>query len=127
MTGQPTAIPILIVEDDEPTQSLLRAILQRYGYTSEVAGNGREAMTLLQTRQYVAVVLDMMMPEVGGRDVLAFLGATSHPVPVIICSAAGPAALSGFDSRVVKAIVRKPFDVEQFVAAVTAITNATAP
>ena len=119
MPIEENAFPILIVDDDEPTQSLLRAVLRRCGYASETASNGREAIGLLQAKRYAAVILDMMMPEVGGREVIAFLTGTPKPVPVIICSAAGPAALAGFDPAVVKAIVRKPFDIDQLMAAVT--------
>ena len=123
MTAPSTDLPILIVEDDQATQNLLRAVLRRSGYASEVASNGREAITLLQAKRYLAVILDMMMPEVGGQEVVAFLGRTEDPVPVIICSAAGKAALTGFDPKVVKAIIRKPFDIEQFVAAITSVTE----
>ncbi|HEX8170657.1 MAG TPA: response regulator [Thermoanaerobaculia bacterium] len=123
MTTEPSSFPILIVDDDEPTQKLLRAVLRRCGYASEVASNGRQAIRLLREKRYAAVVLDMMMPEVSGPEVVAFLGTAAESVPVIICSAAGPAALTGFDPAVVKAIVRKPFDIEQLLAAVTAVVQ----
>jgi two-component system response regulator MprA len=124
VTTNPAALPILIVEDDEPTQKLLRAVLLRSGYSSEMASDGRQAIALLQAKRYAAIVLDMMMPEVAGSDVLAFLGTTSSPAPVIICSAAGPASLTGFDPRVVKAVVRKPFDIDQFSLTVTNVVEA---
>ena len=115
------SLPILVVDDDQPTQNLLRAVLRRCGYESEIASNGREAIVLLQAKVYAAVILDMMMPEVGGQEVIAFLATSPNPLPVVICSAAGPAALAGFDSSVVKAIVRKPFDIDELMAAVTSI------
>jgi DNA-binding response OmpR family regulator len=93
-------------------------VLRRSGWNSEIAENGAAAISLLQANTYGAVVLDMMMPEVGGRDVIDYLAGSEHDVPVIICSAAGPAALSGFDPRIVRAVVRKPFDVDHFVEAV---------
>lgn len=124
VTTEPSSFTILIVDDDEPTQNLLRAVLRRCGYASEVASNGRQAIGLLREKRYAAVVLDMMMPEVGGHEVITFLGTTADAVPVIICSAAGPNALTGFDPAVVKAIVRKPFDIDQLVAAVTAVAHA---
>jgi CheY-like chemotaxis protein len=125
VTTDRPAFPILIVEDDEPTQNLLRAVLRKCGHASEVASNGREAIAVLQEKQYAAVILDIMMPEVGGREVADYLGRTPESPPVIICSAAtGPAALSGFNPQVVKAIVRKPFDIDQLIAAVTAVTDA---
>ena len=115
--------PILIVEDDEPTQSLLKAVLRRCGHTSESAANGLEAIALLRANDYTAIILDLMMPEVSGRDVVDFLAATSSPTPVIICSAAGPAALTQFDTTVVKAIVRKPFDVDELIAAIEGVAG----
>lgn len=121
VTAEQNALPILIVDDDEPTQNLLRAVLRRCGYASELASNGRDAIVLLQARRYAAVVLDMMMPVVGGSEVVAFLSTASPPVPVIICSAAGPATLTGFDPAVVKAILRKPFDIDQLMAVVATI------
>lgn len=116
----PNALPILIVEDDGPTQTLLQALLRRGGFDTEVARNGLEGIERLQAHQYAAVVLDLMMPGVGGKDVIDYLSTAPDKVPVVICSAAGPAALTGFDPSLVKAIVRKPFDVDQFIAAVTA-------
>lgn len=112
---------MLVVDDDEPTQNLLRAVLRRCGYVTDVASNGREAIERLRGAAYTAVVLDVMMPEVGGRAVVDFLSTESRPVPVIVCSAAGPTALMGFDPAVVKAIVRKPFDIDQLVAALTSV------
>ena len=118
MTTLDTAVPILIVEDDEPTQKLLQAVLRRYGYASEVASNGQEGIDRLRAGDYSVVVLDIMMPHVGGVAVVDFLAGDSRKVPVIVCSAAGPAVLSGFDPEIVKAVVRKPFDVDEFIAAV---------
>jgi two-component system response regulator ResD len=117
----PDDVTVLVVDDDEPTQNLLRAVLRRCGYASEMASNGAQAIARLQAKRYAAVILDMMMPEVGGRTVVEFLSATPNPVPVIICSAAGLSALTGFDPAVVKAIVRKPFDIEHLVAAITGV------
>jgi CheY-like chemotaxis protein len=122
---EPSSFPILVVEDDEPTQNLLRAVLRRCGYACEVASNGGQAIALLREKRYAAVILDMMMPGVSGYEVLEFLGTAADAVPVIICSAAGPKALEGFHPAVVKAIVRKPFDIDQLAATVTAVARST--
>ena len=58
----------------------------------------------------------MMMPEVSGSDVIEFLAAEGNPTPVIVCTAAGPSVLRDLNRDVVKAVVRKPFDVEEFAA-----------
>lgn len=54
-------LSILIVDDDEPTQNLLRAVLRKCGYASDVASNGEQAIGLLRQKRYAAVVLDMMI------------------------------------------------------------------
>lgn len=116
---------MLVVDDDEPTRGLLRAVLGRSGYATEMASNGGDAIDLLRKKPYAAVILDMMMPRVGGPDVIEYLSTSGSPIPVVICSAAGPAALSGFDPAVVKAVVRKPFDVNEFMDAVTGVARAS--
>jgi CheY-like chemotaxis protein len=116
-------LPILVVDDDEPTRNLVQAVLRRVGYASENAANGSEAIALLERNDYAAIVLDLMMPSVSGRDVVDFLAVSGRGIPVIICSAAGPAALADFDPGIVKAVIRKPFDIEQFAAAITAVTR----
>lgn len=123
VTEELNALPILIVDDDEPTQRLLQAVLRRSGYGSDLAANGAQAIARLQTHSYAAVILDVMMPEVGGREVVDFLTASSNPVPVVICSAAGPSALGGFDPTVVKAVIRKPFDVDELAQAVKTVAR----
>jgi CheY-like chemotaxis protein len=123
MTLEKTALTVLVVEDDEPTRKLLDAVLTRGGFSTAFAPNGREAMRLLRTNDYAVVVLDIMMPEVGGREVIEFITAESIPVPVVVCSAAGPRVLTGFDTNVVKGVIRKPFDIEQFVAMVTSVAR----
>jgi CheY-like chemotaxis protein len=118
-----TALPILIVEDDEPTVQLLQAILRRAGHATETTANGRDAIALLQQKRYSAIVLDMMMPEVGGREVVDFVRTLEVRTPVIVCSAAGPRALEGLDDAVVKAVIRKPFDVEQFMSTIRSLAS----
>jgi len=118
-----TTLPILVVDDDVPTLNLLRAVMTRCGYGTDVASNGSEAIALLRKNEYAAIVLDMMMPHVGGHDVIAFLSANASAIPVVICSAAGASALTGFDTTIVKAVIRKPFDIDELTAAVQKVTR----
>jgi CheY-like chemotaxis protein len=127
LSAEGKALPILIVEDDEPTQNLLRAVLRRVDFPTEIAANGADAIALLQQKPYALVLLDIMMPEVSGRDVIDYLAGAASPVPVIICSAAGPSAFADVDPAVVKEIVRKPFDIDEIISAVIRITSATQP
>jgi len=113
---------ILIVDDDEPTQKLLAVLMERYGFAPEIAQNGAVAIERLKERDYACIILDLMMPDVGGRDVIAFLGETRRSVKVVVCTAALPAREEDFDAALVHAIVRKPFDIEQLAATVASLT-----
>lgn len=113
---------VLIVEDDEATQSLLSAVMQRCGLDSLIAPNGLAAIEILDSRDDVAcIVLDLMMPVYGGASVLSHLAARERRVPVIVCTAALPVTKDSFDHSLVRAVIRKPFDVEQLSAAVLAL------
>jgi len=117
-----SAAEVLIVEDDEPTKLLLQAILRRQNLSTAVASNGAEAIVLLRQRRFAAVILDLMMPMVAGQSVIAFVAAELPTLPVIVCTAAGPRQTDGLDPHVVKAVIRKPFDIEEVLSAVAAVT-----
>jgi CheY-like chemotaxis protein len=124
MPAEIARLPVLVVDDDEPTQRLLQAVLRRAGFASEVASNGRVAMQLLENGEFAAIVLDVMMPNVDGREVVQFLLTKETPAPVIICSAASPKILQDFDPRVVKAVLRKPFDVDELLSMIISVARA---
>ena len=71
---------ILIAEDDEVVQKLAIRILENAGYTILTADNGKEAINRVQNsdRQIDMILLDLVMPELGGRAVYDTLQ-ESHP------------------------------------------------
>jgi CheY-like chemotaxis protein len=117
---------VLIVDDDQPTQNLLVALMERDGLQTTVARDGREAIELLTTRRFDLVILDIMMPGVDGRGVIAHLRRQPARPPVIVCtatSATSVAELRG-EADVVKAVLRKPFDIVQLSEAVAGLVGA---
>jgi CheY-like chemotaxis protein len=107
---------ILVVEDDQPTQFLLRTLIARGGYECVLATNGNEAIELLGTRTFDVIVLDLMMPVLGGDGVLQHIRESGIRTPVIVCTAAAPLASDQFDPATVRAVIRKPFDIDHFAA-----------
>jgi adenylate cyclase len=104
---------ILVVDDNESNRDMLSRRLKHEGYDVCMAENGQEALALLQTQSVDLVLLDVMMPEMDGYEVLVQLKANStwHDIPVIMIS-----ALDEIES-VVRCIERgaedylpKPFD-----------------
>ncbi|MGZ8778798.1 MAG: response regulator [Thermoanaerobaculia bacterium] len=113
---------VLIVDDDPPTQKLLEAVMRRSGLDAVIAPNGREAIDIIETRSDLGcIILDLMMPAVDGAAVIAHLTSTGRLIPVVVCTAVGPRQTPEFDPTLVRAVVRKPFDIEQLMNIVTAI------
>jgi CheY-like chemotaxis protein len=86
---------VLVVDDDEFTCDAVRRLLTRMGYTTACAQSGADALTLLETVQPDVIVLDWMMPEMDGLEVLRKLRADpkTKDVPVLLYSAADDAAM----------------------------------
>lgn len=81
---------VLIVDDNEMNRDLLSRRLQRQGHRSMTAENGREALEKIKVHDFDLVLLDIMMPEMNGFEVLEFLKADEElrHLPVIVVSAA---------------------------------------
>jgi sigma-B regulation protein RsbU (phosphoserine phosphatase) len=80
---------LLVVDDNEMNRDLLSRRLQRMGHVVHIARNGREALEAMDGVAYDVVLLDIMMPEVNGYEVLARMRASSalRHIPVIMISA----------------------------------------
>lgn len=80
---------ILIVDDNEANRDMLSRRLVRQGHTVAMAENGRRALELVRKTNFDLVLLDVLMPEVNGYDVLKQLKNTeaTRDIPVIMISA----------------------------------------
>ncbi|MGA7086360.1 MAG: sigma-54 dependent transcriptional regulator [Pseudolabrys sp.] len=82
---------VLIVDDDPVQRRLLETTIQRYGYQTIVADGGDAAVKLFTRHdtRIDAVVLDLVMPDLDGLGVLAFMREASLNIPVIVQTAHG--------------------------------------
>jgi phosphoserine phosphatase RsbU/P len=81
---------LLVVDDNEDNRFTLTERLAREGYANvTTANNGREALELLRSRPFDLVLLDIMMPDINGYEVLEQMkaGGQLHNIPVIMISA----------------------------------------
>ena len=80
---------VLVVDDDPVNRSLLARSLEREGHRHAIAENGREALEMLRAEPFDVVLLDVLMPEMDGYDVLAAIEADAglREIPVIMVSA----------------------------------------
>lgn len=108
---------ILVVDDEEDVRTLISRILAEKGYEVDQARNGEEALERLQARRPDLMVLDLMMPEVDGWEVLRRLRALPDPPPVVIVTALGDySALSRGIREGASAYVIKPFRFNELLA-----------
>lgn len=79
---------VLIVDDDSATRNLFRRILTREGWNVREASDGRRALTLLENSKPTLMVLDIMMPNVDGFDVLKSVRSNERlsDLPVIVAT-----------------------------------------
>jgi len=108
----------LIVEDDPAIRKLVEKLLARKGIEIDTAHDGRKAIEKLQKEAYSVLILDLMIPEVNGFEVIDFVRKNKIGVPVVVVSAVSHQALTKLDLDVVKLVISKPFDVDEFTKAV---------
>jgi DNA-binding response OmpR family regulator len=78
---------ILLVDDEQPIQTLLSFPLQRDGYEVVQASDGREALARFSEQSFDLVVLDLMLPRMDGLEVCKRLRAKGSTVPIIMLTA----------------------------------------
>lgn len=82
-------VSLLVVDDDEANRDMLSRRLRRKGYAVASAAGGREALERIASERYDLILLDLVMPEVGGLEVLRTIRQTAPAaeLPVIITTA----------------------------------------
>jgi DNA-binding response OmpR family regulator len=113
--------PVLIIEDNRKTAALIRLYLEKEGFKTLSAYDGRQGLKLARSRPPILVVLDLMLPELDGWEVCRKLRQESN-VPILMLTARGDeidkvsGLTLGADDYVVK-----PFSPRELVARVKAI------
>lgn len=76
---------VLIVEDEKPLSHALELKLEREGFAVTVAHNGQEALEAIKSGEHDVMLLDLMMPEMDGFQVLQQMQSlSSHPVVFVL-------------------------------------------
>jgi DNA-binding response OmpR family regulator len=111
-----TGYRALIVEDDNSILGLVKVVLEREQFTVEGVRDGAAAIELLKTVAYDLLIVDLMLPVVGGEEVLGYLEATQpRYLRRVIVTTASPARMScEFLQRICR-LLTKPFDIAQLV------------
>lgn len=115
--------PKILVVDDRPSiVEVLRLFLQLRGYETGEAYDGRSALDLMRRERPDLVLLDLIIPEQTGFDVLKTMQADENlsGIPVIIMTARAEVAdLPTSDLEGAAALIRKPFDLEEVASLIS--------
>ena len=122
-SGPPSAARQVIVVDDDPAlRTLFIAMLERKGFTVDVAPDGRAAFDRIARNAYSVILLDLMMPDVNGFELLQRLARECPSLlsRVIVMTGASRRVVQTLDTSLIWGLIRKPFDIDDLVTAVTA-------
>ena len=115
---------ILCVDDNVRNLFVISAMLRAAGHGAIECGSGAEALEILKRRKVDVVLLDMVMPEMDGFDVIARLRESGGPnadTPVIACSAnVLPDQIEAYRRAGTSDVLAKPIDVRAMLSAVAA-------
>ena len=84
-------ITILVVDDEEAICAVMQELLQRKGYNVLIALDGDKALEILGSNNVTAVISDIVMPGMGGKDLLTAINAKYPQIPVIMMTGYGDA------------------------------------
>src|SRR5439155_16624671 len=87
-SGAITMERILVVEDDRAVQKALKRLFEAEGFSVEISADGKSALEAFRTAAPAAIVLDLRLPAMSGRDVCREIKQQAPSLPIIVLSAA---------------------------------------
>lgn len=108
---------LLIVDDERAIRLSLRTILENFGFDIVEAARGEEALSLVRSSRFDAVLLDINMPGIGGIEVCRMMRKASPRLPIVMLT------VQGSEDRKVEALdagaddyITKPFQLRELTA-----------
>ena len=124
MAGSNTGtLMVLVIDDDKSVRTLISALLRRDGIHLDMASNSSEAIGKLRSGAYRAVLLDPMLRDVDGLEVLRHLKSEQPEMlrrTVIVTTASEQTVRGLAELDRVWGVVRKPFDIDHLLDVVRA-------
>lgn len=122
----PQQTAVLVVEDDPAIRRLVRMVLERSGYSVDLAVDGVEAVLKLGLSDFDVIILDLMMPNLDGFTFIDTLQANAPQrlAQIIVTSAASPTVIRERMHGKPFDILPKPFDINDLARRVQACVMA---
>ncbi|WP_268912819.1 response regulator transcription factor [Lentilactobacillus sp. SPB1-3] len=117
---------VLIVDDEPAIVTLLQYNLKRESFEVDTTGNGREALDKIRKNNYTIVLLDLMLPELSGEEVLKQMRMDRIATPVIILTAKDTEFDKVFGLEMgADDYIAKPFSPREVIARINAVLRRT--
>ncbi|MGB4223874.1 MAG: response regulator, partial [Syntrophorhabdus sp.] len=113
---------LLLVEDEEKVAHFISKGLEEEGYTIDIAYDGRRGLELLKESTYDLLLLDLMIPEIDGLDLLKTIRGWGNNTPVLIITAKSSKedVVKGLDTGS-DDYLTKPFSFDELLARIRAL------
>jgi len=120
---------VLVIDDDQALRGFFTTLLSRNGFSVDCASDGRIAYDQLAHHNYAVILLDLMMPEVNGFELLERMQRDSPALldRVIVMTGASQRSIEKLDTSRVWGLIRKPFDIDQLLSSTIACAERKAP
>ena len=113
-------IKILIVEDEEPINNLIRMNLTKAGYQCKCAFDGQEAADMMAAEKFDLFLLDIMLPKINGYELLEYAQTLNTPVIFITAMGTVENKVKGL-KKGADDYISKPFEIVELLAPVETV------
>ncbi len=119
---------ILVVEDEDAIRTALSDFLEFHGFHVRQAADGRQARDTVAQTAFDLILLDLMLPEIGGEELCALWRREGLQTPIIMVTAKGQEKdkIMGLDLGA-DDYITKPFSLEEMLARIRAVLRRTDP
>jgi len=118
---------ILIVEDEESIAKFIKSLLKKNKYSADIAKDGEEALFLLKTNDFDAVILDINLPKISGFELCKKIRSEKEHIPILVLSARDSVKdkVKGLDFGA-DDYLAKPFSLDELLARIRVLFRKSA-
>lgn len=111
---------ILIVEDEKSIADMVKMCLSKNGYICEIANDGTTAAKIIEEKRYDLILLDIMLPDINGYDLIDYIKLFETPVIFVTAKTSVPDRVKGLKLGA-EDYISKPFELEELLARVETV------